>query len=47
MTNLANVNELQQGGMNLEGASTIALAKNPDDWFEKKFEEHMEKYTQD
>jgi len=39
MTNLATVNELQTNE-----TSAIALAKNPDDWFEKKFEQQMEKY---
>lgn len=44
MTNLANVNELKKNETTMEKASAITPAKNPDDWFEKKFEEHMEKY---
>ena len=44
MTNLANTKELQQNKVVLDETSAIALAKNPDDWFEYKFEEHMKKY---
>ena len=44
MTNLANANELQQNKVVLDGTSAIAFTKNPDDWFEHKFEEHMKKY---
>jgi peroxiredoxin family protein len=44
MTNLANANELQQNKVVLDETSAIAFAKNPDDWFEHKFEEHMKKY---
>ena len=39
MTNLATVNELQTSEQ-----LNSALAANPDDWFEKKFDEHMAKY---
>ena len=39
MTNLATVNELQTSEQ-----LKSALATTPDDWFEKKFDEHMAKY---
>jgi len=39
MTNLAKVNELQSNDN-----SVVAIAGNPDKWFEQKFDEQMEKY---
>lgn len=39
MTNLAKVNELQSNDN-----SVVAIAGNPDEWFDKKFDEQMEKY---